>query len=228
MTATNRLRPDKRELTVIRNMSCSFGLLNRADGSARFGFAVYGPAEVKIRDEKLDKATVEVSFTPVSGTSTTQDRLYERIIRESLETSILAALHPRTSIRITCQAVSDDGSILSAAMNAAVLALIDAGIPLQSLIGSTTCMIDDQGDVLLDPTALELQNARSVHMFAFDNVSSGIIACESVGLYTASEYEDCYAYGEGGAKYVHAFMTTAITRKVAKETGVKVGKVPKS
>ena len=52
----------------MRPLGCELSLLSRADGSASFSFGdetfviacVYGPTDVRISKERIDKATVEV------------------------------------------------------------------------------------------------------------------------------------------------------------------------
>ncbi|KND02508.1 exosome non-catalytic core subunit RRP46 [Spizellomyces punctatus DAOM BR117] len=224
---TQRTRPDKRHSpNEMRPFYCSSALLSRADGSVRFKSgdsavmcSVFGPMEVKLRDEKLDKAVVEVIFKTAAGMTTTKERMYERIIRQTLEASILSGLHPRTSIRVTLQVLTDDGGILSTALNAATLALVDAGIPLRSLAASVTCMIDDTGELLLDPTAIELERSASVHTFAFDNVSEGTLANMSTGLFTVDEYMRCYETCRLAAVSVQQLFRTSSEGKVRREYG---------
>ncbi|KAJ3092713.1 Exosome component 5 [Quaeritorhiza haematococci] len=200
------------------------GLLNRPDGSAKFSFdekstvlcSVIGPAEVKIRDEQLDKATLDVIFKPLVGVSTTRERLYESVLAKICESTIALAMHPRTLIQITAQVLADDGSILSAAVNATTLALIDAGIPMKSLVASVTCMVDQDGELVLDPTLNEMENARSVHFFAFDNVNDGVIASQSTGIFSEDEYFACHDLCKLAVEKVHLFMRMAIERRLAK------------
>uniref|UniRef100_U9TRS2 Exoribonuclease phosphorolytic domain-containing protein n=1 Tax=Rhizophagus irregularis (strain DAOM 181602 / DAOM 197198 / MUCL 43194) TaxID=747089 RepID=U9TRS2_RHIID len=66
-------RADKRSSSTIRPILITPCLLSR-DGSASFSFGksrvlctVNGPAEVKLRDEKLDKATIDVVVRPLVG-----------------------------------------------------------------------------------------------------------------------------------------------------------------
>jgi len=73
--------------------------------------SVVGPAEVKIRDEKLDKATIEVIARPLVGLPGIKDKSRERSIRETLEPLILSGLHPRTGIQIVVQTMKDDGCV---------------------------------------------------------------------------------------------------------------------
>src|SRR5689334_692325 len=138
---TGKVFPKKREggrsEIQIRPLSSELRLLTRSDGSCRhtqgktaLTVAVYGPTEVRYRDEKLDKATIEVIFKPATGVPGPIEKEYELLIRSALESTIIATLHPRTLIQIIVQVMNDDGSLLSASINAACMALMDAGIPL--------------------------------------------------------------------------------------------------
>ncbi|GJJ72605.1 exosome complex component RRP46 [Entomortierella parvispora] len=230
-----------RTANQLRPFFSSQNLLNRADGSAQFDFggssvlcSVVGPAEVKIRDEKLDRATIEVIARPLVGLPGIKDKSRERSIRETLEPLILSGLHPRTGIQIVVQTMKDDGCILSTAFNATVLALLDAGIPLNSILGSVTCIVDEKsGEILLDPTTEELSQAKSTHVFVFDNKSSisttgaaamdldsessPILFSDSTGLYTEEEYFKCANICHKAAQTVHGFIRTAVQKKLEKE-----------
>jgi exosome complex component RRP46 len=187
-------RVDGRSDAAVRTMSASLGLLARSDGSAKFQFgktgvlaSVYGPMQGKVRDEMVEKASIQINYTPVSGTGSPQDRLYERILKELANQLILTSEYPRTLIKITCQAMSDDGSILSTATNAMMMALIDAGISMNSSCTGVTCMIHNDGTLLLDPIELELCDAQSIHVFAFDATTAKCAGFHSTGLYTQEE-----------------------------------------
>ncbi|KAJ1339692.1 hypothetical protein BSLG_005725 [Batrachochytrium salamandrivorans] len=197
-------------------MGCVVGMLSRADGSARFTLAS------RPRDEKLDHAHIQVVFSPVSGISGTQERTYEHFIRQVVEAIVLSALHPRTTIQITLQVLFDDGSILSTAINAAVLALIDAGIPLSKTCSAVTCMISKEGVLLLDPVLLECSEAQSMHILVPDATSSEVLAVHSTGLFETDEasFDACFELSALAASSIHDFMRAAMERKVQKEQGV--------
>ncbi|KAG0231861.1 Exosome component 5 [Actinomortierella wolfii] len=226
----------------LRPFFSSQNLLNRADGSAQFDFggtsvlcSVVGPAEVKIRDEKLDKATLEVVARPLIGVPGVKDKTIEQNIRETLEPLVLSGLHPRTLLQIVVQTMKDDGCVLSTAFNAVILALIDAGVPLNSILGSVTCIVDSKtNQILLDPTREELAQAKSTHVFVFDNkapqksesetvtvdgdpVEGHVLFCESTGVFTETEYLECYQACYRGVQTVHGFIRTAVQKKFEKE-----------
>ena len=64
------------------------------------------------------------------------------------------------------------------------MALIDAGVPMKDVVAAVSCAIDKDDQILLDPTAREMGNAKSTHTFAFDKTSLSPLFCESSGLFT--------------------------------------------
>lgn len=119
--------------------------------------SVSGPVEVQIRDEKLDEATVEVVVRPAKGIPSTKEKLMESMLRTAFEPVILGGMMPRTLVQIVVQVVKDDGCVLAAAINAITIALLDAGIPMKHMAASITVMIDQDNELVLDPTAVELE-----------------------------------------------------------------------
>ncbi|RUP50164.1 ribosomal protein S5 domain 2-type protein [Jimgerdemannia flammicorona] len=275
------IRPDRRtEPTQLRPFSSSQNLLNRCDGSAQFQFdktavlvSITGPTEVKFRDEKLDRASLEVIVRPLTGLSSTKERVLESVMRSTFANVILTGLHPRTSIQIVAQVMKDDGcvsvgviavcllvvcgvrydkldnssaksltsiayfglhQVQSAAINATTMALLDAGIPMNALVGSVTCMVGkEDGEILMDPTMEELSRARSIHTFAFDSASrtsvmmdenggkgtSGgvVLYSESTGDFTEDEYFGCMSLCQQATHKVHGFVRTAVEKKIERE-----------
>ena len=67
---------------------------------------------------------------------TTDRRLIEQshLLQKALSASILLHLHPKSKISVAVTVLADDGGRLEAAINAATLALIDAGIPLKDMV----------------------------------------------------------------------------------------------
>ncbi|KAJ3276371.1 Exosome component 5 [Terramyces sp. JEL0728] len=220
------MRPDQRTNTSVRTMGSGLGYLSRSDGSAKFQFgkssvlcAVNGPMPVKQRDELMDKAFISVSFTPLAGKGTTLDRLYERILEKIATSVIIDALHPRTMIKINFQVLADDGSILTTGINAMMLALLDAGVPLNSTFAGVTTMLHNDGRLLLDPTLIELAEAQSVHNFVFDAISGNCITTNSTGVFTKEEFDGSYELGSLACQSIHGFFKAAVKHKIEKEQG---------
>lgn len=104
-------RRDGRKANQIRPLAAEQGILNRADGSARFVqgntsvlAAVYGPAPAKsARLERADGATVDVNFKPESGVPTPADAEREALLRRSLEEVVLRSRYPRAVVSVVIQ-----------------------------------------------------------------------------------------------------------------------------
>lgn len=82
---------------------------------------------------------MEVFVKPVSGVDGPLEREMEEAICGVLSHAIIRTMYPRTLISVAVQVLCNDGSLLSVATNAALIALIDAGVALKSLVTSATC-----------------------------------------------------------------------------------------
>mmetsp|Transcript_41489 Transcript_41489/g.95373 ORF Transcript_41489/g.95373 Transcript_41489/m.95373 type:complete len:254 (-) Transcript_41489:41-802(-) len=153
-------RLDGRRAAEPRQVLCSVGTVGgcsgEADGHATFqigntkAFAyVYGPMEARQRGQSFhDKAALSCTLataafsTPVRTARTRgSDRLStERAlsIQQALEKLLLLEMFPRSHIRVFIQVAQVDGSSTAAAINAATLALADAGLPMRDLLVACT------------------------------------------------------------------------------------------
>ncbi|KAJ2556907.1 exosome non-catalytic core subunit rrp46 [Coemansia sp. RSA 1933] len=221
------MRPDRRENDQVRALHSVMGVLGRVDGSAQFSLGqtsvysgVYGPVDVKVYDEKLDRAHVEVRIRTATGATGTQGRWAESGLRQTFERVVMAQMHPRTMIQINVQEREDDGSADAAAINAVALALIDAGVPLRDTVAAASCAVTEDGTIVVDPTLEEMASARSVHTLAFaasDIASANPVYVDSRGDFSVDEYGRCFELCARATQRVLAFMRTAIEDKVARE-----------
>uniref|UniRef100_A0A7S0VHA9 Uncharacterized protein n=1 Tax=Hemiselmis tepida TaxID=464990 RepID=A0A7S0VHA9_9CRYP len=165
------LRIDGRRPNELRNVSAKLGVLTQPDGSAVFEIgitkvlcAVYGPRECTLRSKELhDRAlvNVEVSQQPfASGEHKKRSRGDRQIgelssmLRESAEALLLTAVHPRSQIDIIVDILQSDGGLKAACLNAATLALIDAGLPMKDFMVACTAGCID-GHVVVDTNYME-------------------------------------------------------------------------
>lgn len=85
-------------------------------------------------------------------------------IQQTFESALLLEQYPRSSIRIFVQILQNDGNHVAAAINAATLALADAGIPMRDLVtASSSGML--QGRCALDLSRDE-ENAGGAQVVA--------------------------------------------------------------
>jgi exosome complex component RRP46 len=161
---------------MLRPLSAELSPLHRADGSAKFSCgqtsvlaAVYGPAS---GTRELSSQNAQISVVVKQGTkggnssssssiglACCDARELEHIIQRSISTCVLTSLYPRSIIEIVLQVLKEDGSVVSAAFNAAVIALMDANIGFICVPIATTCLVNHNNAVInLDPTAEEETN----------------------------------------------------------------------
>ncbi|KTG41940.1 hypothetical protein cypCar_00023803, partial [Cyprinus carpio] len=177
---------------------------------------VYGPAEVKVSKEIYDRATVEVLIQPKMGLPGVRERAREQCVRETCEAALLLTLHPRSSVTVVLQVIHDDGSVsstpakpflmclklrkghmyyicfgfcklLSCCLNAACMALMDAGLPMSHLFCSVTCAISKEGQIITDPTALQEKESRALLTFAVDSVERTVLMSSTTGSFSVQE-----------------------------------------
>jgi len=141
-------RFDGREWDEIRKMEAKVGIIPNANGSAMFKFgdtyaiaAVYGPKLAKV-PTKYDKAILRVRYNMLTfsvperkkpAPSRREIELSE-VIKRALEPAIFLEEFPGTIIDVYVDIINADAGTRTAGINAASLALADAGIPMKDLV----------------------------------------------------------------------------------------------
>ena len=205
-------------------LSCVLGELSQADGSASLTHgnttvlaAVYGPCEVKMSKEILDKATVEVMFRPKVGLPKCADKFNERHIRDLFQAAILVSLHPRSSITIVLQELEDDWGLLATGINAACLALLDAGVSMKFLVAAVTAVIDKDGNVNLAPQEKQpVAEFSASLMLVFSEKDSNIMGVTSTGKFSQQQYDRCVSLCREASQSVFRFYRESLERKLSK------------
>lgn len=202
---------------------CQVSLLSRPDGSSLFCngdtsvmAAVYGPAEVKISKEQMDKATVEVVYKPKIGMPGCADRAQERDICQVCESIILTALHPRSSISVIIQELKNNGCYLACCINASCMALLDAAVPLKNTAAAVACCIDENGQIKFDATRKDEEEAKACMTFAFDSKNSDVILAVCTGSYSLEQYQACLSSCKQAAKSVFQTYRESVSKKLKK------------
>ncbi|GAA5912071.1 exosome non-catalytic core subunit RRP46 [Sporobolomyces salmoneus] len=102
-----------RTATSLRPLAITQSVLSRSDGSAQFFFgnvvvlsSVTGPTEVRLREELVDRSTLEFNVLPLIGLPGPRVKAIEETIRSLFSPLILSNLYPRSLIQITTQTIS--------------------------------------------------------------------------------------------------------------------------
>ena len=118
------------------------------------------------------------------------------------------------------QVIVDDGAVLSAALNAATMALLNAGVEMTGIALSVTCCITSSlagRSVLLDPCKSEEGEAAATAAVATLSAGGGVLSCRAVGLMSPEEYFACCEAAAQGTTAVRSFVRLSAEQKVNRE-----------
>jgi exosome complex component RRP46 len=202
-------------------MSCELGVLTRAHGSCNFSqgntqilAAVYGPQEVKQNKEQPHRALVQVTWKPKSGFPQAQHKEYEYLLQGALDTVILSDLYPRSGILIVIQVLEDDGSILSTALNAATMALVDAGVGMKQLLAGVSCCITKQKELYMDADKNEEISSKGCCFSVVNgDADPSIVSCLTTGSLSEEEYWACSKSCKSASASIASFMSITLNKK---------------
>ena len=154
-------RLDGRKMDEMRPIKIKAGVIKGADGSCELQFgetkilaAVYGPMKVlPRRNEEASRAFLNVNY--FMAAFSTSDRCrpgpsrrsteISHVIRRALVPAIYMEKYPQTEIRLILQVTNANAGTRTSALNAATVALIDAGIEMRDLVTSIAAgKIEDQ------------------------------------------------------------------------------------
>ena len=145
-------RNDGRKPLEVRPMEITAGVLKNATGSARVKMGrtvavagVFGPREMFPRRlQKFSRATLQCRY--MMAPFSTDERVrpgpsrrskeISMVVRNALEPTVFLEDFPKAAIDIFIDVIQADAGTRTAAINAASVALADAGIPMSGMISS--------------------------------------------------------------------------------------------
>jgi ribonuclease PH len=224
-------RFDGRSANTLRPLSCELSCLENADGSCLWKSgatqvlaAVHGP----IAPRQAETATISVVVK--SGVENMVTGEWEGFLTHMLSACICVADYPRCTIQVVLQIISADGSVLGAALHAAVSSLMDAGIAMQSLPVAVTCLLTREENttadinsksIQLDPSADE-ENAVGAGIVVLVSDSTNplqILGCQTAGISMNTDtLLQCCSVTEKACPAVTAFWRLAMEQKATRES----------
>jgi len=147
-------RSDGRKIDELRPMKAKIGIVPNADGSAMFSFgdtiaiaAVYGPK--KMHPQHLQnpaKGTLRCNYSMMSFSVTDRIRPgpnrrsqeISKVTEWALEPALMIDKYHNLVIDVHIHVIQANASTRCAGINAAALALAEAGIPMKSMISSVS------------------------------------------------------------------------------------------
>ena len=135
---------------VLAGSSGADGSCSYQQGNTVLVAAVFGPRELAagvagggggVDDSGSDcRVSVQLAAAPFSGSARRERRRSDKrmaemgaVVRQSVAAAVLTHLFPSSSLLIGLTVLQDDGGLLPAALNAATLALLHAGIPMRDV-----------------------------------------------------------------------------------------------
>lgn len=164
-------------------------LTTESSGNTSVVIGVFGPLDVSAsRSNLVESAAVSVQIKPISGKSGPKDRERELFLLESLKNVIVSSAHPSTEISLFVQVINDDGCLEAVALNACTFALIDAGIPMNNVLAAASLALipveGKQPELVIDPTARQVEQAESHFTFAFNSSLGGVVGSSCSGSFS--------------------------------------------
>jgi exosome complex component RRP41 len=140
-------------------------------------------------------------------------------ISSCFSSALFTNLYPHSTILINLHVLSQDGSLLAACLNAATLALIDAGIPMSDYVvactsGSTSSYStnDQQADPLLDLNGTEEQELPFLTVATLGSTDKVAVLVMKTKV-QAQRLEGMLAVGVDGCKQVRTILDEVVRRQ---------------
>ncbi|KAK6174649.1 hypothetical protein SNE40_017885 [Patella caerulea] len=230
-------RIDGRRSHELRKIQCRLGVFKQADGSAyieqgntKVLAAVYGPHEVKGSRAKMlqDKVLVNCQYSmatfstgerkrrPRGDRKSTEMTMH---LKQTFDAAIITNLYPRSQIDIYVEVLQSDGGNYCASVNAATLALIDAGIPLKDYV--CACSAGFVNDTpIVDISYLEESGGGPELIVTILPKSEQIVFLEQNSRLHEDNLSKVLDVASKGCKDIYAILDRAVRDHVSKVSNV--------
>jgi exosome complex component RRP41 len=185
---------------------------------------VYGPKEHFPKFEtSQEKAIIKCRYhmTPFSVTERKSPKPSRReielskIIKEALEPAIITEKFPETGIDVFIEVLQADGSTRVASINAASLALADAGLPMRDLIAACSAG-KVNGHIVLDIGEKEDKEGEADVPVAIIPNLNRITLLQMDGILTHKEFKKTVELAISGARKFYETQVNVLKEKIEK------------
>lgn len=230
---TDFKRIDGRAFDETRPIRARVGVLKKADGSAMFAFGdtvavagVFGPRKVHPRhEEEAERAVLRTKYN--MAPFATQERGRPGYSRRSIEISLVTkqALSPvifleefpKTAIDVHIEVLQANASTRCVGVNAAALALADAGIPMRDLVASCSAG-KISGHVVLDVAGKEDTEGELDLPVAYYPKKKQVTLLQMDGITDSKEFSQIVRLALEGCQKVSDVQKQALREKYALES----------
>jgi exosome complex component RRP41 len=221
-------RIDGRKLDELRTIEAKVGVLKKADGSAFFRLGntmavagVYGPKKVYPRHaEEAEKAILRTRYSMAPFSTETRSRPghsrrsteISLVTRQAIEPVLFLEEFPKTAIDVHIEVLQADASTRCVGINAASLALADAGVPMKDLIASCSAGRVD-GRIVLDIGGKEDTEGELDLPVAYYPRKKLITLLQMDGLAKSEEVKKIIALAIKGCEKIYEKQKQALRKK---------------
>ena len=224
----NGIRSDGRKVNETRKVTIKAGVLKNASGSAYIEFGgnkilagVFGPRDVHPKHmSNPDTGILRVRYhmEPFSVTErkkpapSRREIEISKVIKEALEPAVMLEQFPRTAVDVFLEVLQADGGTRCAALDAASVALADAGIPMRDLV--CACASGKAADTLiLDVNNEEDQAGQADMPIGYMPNLGQITLLQLDGVLTPDEFKKCVEIGIDGCKQIYEIQKNSLREK---------------
>ncbi len=221
-------RIDGREKNELRETRMEVGVLDEADGSAmvetgntRVVASVFGPQELHPQHlQKSDRAVIKMRYNmaPFSVDDRMRPGPNRRakeiglVARRALEPAIELENFPKAGIDISMEVIESDGGTRVTGINAAALALVDAGIPMRGLVSATAAGVVDDTAVL-DVDGKEDKEGNADIPIAVINGGDEITLLQMDGDIDREMLDECLSLAKDGCNQLYEQQRETLIEK---------------
>ena len=222
------LRCDGRKIDALRRIMIKAGVLKNASGSAYIEFGenkilagVFGPRDVHPKHlANTDRGILRCRYhmQPFSvgerknPAPSRREIEISKVIKEALEPAVMLENFPRTVVDVFIEVLQADGGSRCAALDAAAVALADAGIPMRDMVSA--CAAGKVADtIVLDINNEEDQEGQADMPVAYMPNLGKVTLIQLDGVLTLQEYEKCINTAISGCKLVYEIQKKALREK---------------
>ncbi len=228
MIDENGKRSDGRGIDELRPIKITVGILKNADGSAFIEFgknkiivAVYGPREVHPKHMALpDRCVLRCRYhmspfstdTRKNPAPSRREVEISKVLRESLEPSLILSDYPRAVIDVFVEVLQADGGSRCAGINAASVALADAGINMKDLVSACAAGRLSE-NIVLDINDLEDKEGDADMPVAYLPNMEQITLLQLDGKLSTSQFNECLNKAIQGCTLIYEIQKEALMKK---------------
>lgn len=221
-------RVDGREKDEVRETKMEVGVLDEADGSAmvetgntRVVASVFGPQELHPKHlQESDRAVIKMRYNmaPFSVDDRMRPGPNRRakeiglVAKRALEPAIELERFPTAGIDISMEVVESDGGTRVTGINAAALALADAGIPMKGLVSACASgVVEDT--VVNDVNGIEDKKGNADVPIAVINGGDEITLLQMDGDLTQEQVDECISMAKKGCESLYEQQRETLIQK---------------